>query len=344
MAAALSLAVIASTAMAQQNDTLPAVPRFERLIRTNADHHPASGTLPTWTYGWTYSETGTSYSATIIGSDPTTDTRTTIPVYLIPVKLEVAGTTFSPTTVQSNGRTALDNTKKSPLLERLTFDDAGTDLGDTQYIDAYQRANFWSSTSTNTRWHTLLGVPTVLPMQKIKVPHKDGKIGVEFGVTAALADITFIDDDLQAILADFPEITPNSLAIFELYDTYLTQYGQCCIGGYHAVTGAGQVYMQFSYVSKTGAFSEDVDALSHEIAESVMDPYTDNESPCGLLEVADPLVLGTTYGTYPYVRDGFTYHLQDLAFITYFGAPATTSLASLVTFQGWPFTVCENGS
>jgi hypothetical protein len=44
------------------------------------------------------------------------------------------------------------------------------------------------------------------------------------------------------------------------------------------------------------------------------------------------------------VRDGFTYHLQDLTFITYFGAPATTSLASRTTFQGTALSVCENGS
>jgi len=294
--------------------------------------------------------TGDSYSATVIGSDPATDSTTTIPVYLIPVKIHVGGsggTTFSPETLQSNGKSAVNNTRNSPLLKDLTFDEAGTDLGDTQYIDAYQRANFWSSASTNKRWHMLLGAPTVLPIQEIKLPLNYGIVGVEFGVTVALADMSFIDVQFQAILADFPEITPNSLVIFEMYDTYLTsedpKFGGCCIGGYHGVLSSGQVYMAFSYGGTTGVFSEDVDSLSHELAESAMDPFVDNNSPCGLLEVADPLVSEANYGAYPYVRDGFTYHLQDLTFITYFGAPAITSLASRITFQGTALEVCAYG-
>ncbi|MGA2191167.1 MAG: hypothetical protein ABSH33_21840 [Steroidobacteraceae bacterium] len=306
LAAALTLAVIADTAMAQQNDTMPAVPRFERFKQINADSTPLSSTLPTWTYGWSFSVTGDSYSATVIGSDPTTDTTAKIPVYLIPVRIRVGvngGTTFSPDTLQSNGKSAVANTKDSPLLKHLTFDEAGTDLGNTQYIDAYQRANFWSSASTNTRWHTLLGPPTVLPIQEIKAPLKYGIVGVEFGVTVALADIDFIDTQLQAILVNFPEITPSSLVIFEMYDTYLTseepRYGGCCIGGYHSALSSGQVYMAFSNVGTTGVFSQDVDALSHELAESVMDPFVDNNSPCGLLEVAGPLEDTANYGTYP---------------------------------------------
>ena len=54
--------------------------------------------------------TGDSYSATVIGSDPATDSTTTIPVYLIPVKIHVGGsggTTFSPETLQSNGKSAV---------------------------------------------------------------------------------------------------------------------------------------------------------------------------------------------------------------------------------------------
>jgi hypothetical protein len=249
--------------------------------------------------------------------------------------------------LQSNGKSAVNNTRNSPLLKDLTFDEAGTDLGDTQYIDAYQRANFWSSASTNKGWHTLLGAPTVLPIQEIKLPLNYGIVGVEFGVTVALADMSFIDSQFQAILADFPEITPSSLVIFEMYDTYLTsegpKQGGCCIGGYHGALSSGQVYMAFSYGGTTGVFSEDVDSLSHELAESAMDPFVDNNSPCGLLEVADPLVSEANYGAYPYVRDGFTYHLQDLTFITYFGAPATTSLASRSTFQGTALEICGNG-
>jgi hypothetical protein len=337
-----SLAVVAGAgvAMGQQQDTMPAIPRFTVLPAINADLPPLTGTLPTWTYEWTYG--GTSYRATVVGSAPAGNAATTIPVFLIPIKLKVGGETFTPTALQANGRSAVRNTELSPLFNGITFEEAGTDLGDTQYIDAYQRANFWSSTSTNTGWHTLFGTPTVLPTQIIRVPDADGSVGVEFGVTAALVDIDFFDRKVQKILRAFPEITADSIPIFLVYDTYLTD-GECCIGGYHSYTGK-LAYSVFSYVGTPGAFAEDVAALSHELAEFVMDPLTNNESPCGILEVADPLEDDANYGTYPYARDDFTYHLQDIAFITYFGAPATTSLASRTTFQGTSLGICENGS
>jgi hypothetical protein len=41
---------------------------------------------------------------------------------------------------------------------------------------------------------------------------------------------------------------------------------------------------------------------------------------------------------------GFTYDLQDLVTLPYFGAPATTSVKGFFTFQGEKLTVCQNGS
>jgi hypothetical protein len=63
-----------------------------------------------------------------------------------------------------------------------------------------------------------------------------------------------------------------------LYDTYLTQGGSCCIGGYHSSEGSvsnPQSYAEAAYVDHVGAFSQDVSALSHEIGEWADDPLTD---------------------------------------------------------------------
>ena len=75
-----------------------------------------------------------------------------------------------------------------------------------------------------------------------------------------------------------------------------------------------------------------------------MDPFTDSITPCGTLEVGDPLEGDANFGNYPYVRAGFTYHLQDMVLIPYFGAHRATSLAQRATFQGTTETVCQNGS
>ena len=55
------------------------------------------------------------------------------------------------------------------------------------------------------------------------------------------------------------------------------------------------------------------------------DPFIDNHVNCrtiSLLEVGAPL----SDVTYPFDVDGYTYHLQSLAFASYFGAPRNTSV------------------
>ena len=73
-----------------------------------------------------------------------------------------------------------------------------------------------------------------------------------------------------------------------------------------------------------------------------------NGTPCGILEVGDPLEGGNNghpYGIWAYVLHGFTYHLQDLVWLRYFGAPANTSANSWWTFQNYPYTqICQQGS
>jgi hypothetical protein len=182
----------------------------------------------------------------------------------------------------------------------------------------------------------------VLPTVALKVPKASGKIGTEFGVKVALVDINYMDNQIAAFLAAHPEITGGALPIFMTYNTYLTDAG-CCIGGYHSFNGV-QTYAHYSYIGTPGAFSQDVSALSHEIGEWVLDPFTNNNSPCGILENGDPLEGEVNYGDYPYSIGGFTYHLQDLVYVPYFGAPATTSVSSQFTFQGTHLTVCQNGA
>ena len=50
---------------------------------------------------------------------------------------------------------------KSPLLQsEVDFKQGGTDLGKTQYIDAFQRGFWWSAVQKNTKWHVLLAKAT----------------------------------------------------------------------------------------------------------------------------------------------------------------------------------------
>jgi hypothetical protein len=63
------------------------------------------------------------------------------------------------------------------------------------------------------------------------------------------------------------------------------------------------------------------------------------------LEVGDPEEVDANYGAFPYTLGGFTYHLQDLVYLEYFGTPTTTSVGGEMTLQNNPFdlTVCSDG-
>lgn len=337
-----ALALAQPAAAAPRPDTVPAVPKFAVLPAKNVELRAQAGGLPTWVFNWTYQLNN--YNATFVGNAPT-GAATTVPSFIIPIKFVVAGQTFTPTTLQSNGQSALADTRLSPIFRAgIDFVQGGVDLGNTQYIDAYQRGDFWSRVQTNPSYHVLLGTPTVLPLQTITVPRRSGSVGVAFGITVALVDINFVDSQIQAILAANPQITAASVPVFMSYNTYLTD-GGCCIGGYHSANGA-QTYMQFSYIGTADKFSQDVSALSHEMGEWLLDPFTVNtNTPCGILENGDPLENEPNFGDYPYVLNGtFTYHLQDLVFMRYFGAPANTSVVKRSTFQGTRLTVCQNGA
>ena len=292
---------------------------------------------------------------TMVGSDPTsTNVTSTIPVYIIPVRLKYPKSNgnhiFDPkNTVLGNGKTVINNIIASPIFNPgLDFTQGGTDLGTTQYIDAFQRGNFWSTVATNSNYHVLLGTPKVLAQKTITVssPSLGTVISNPFGSgVVGTYDINAFDSKLQAYMTSFKKINPGVLPIFITYDVYLTS-GGCCIGGYHNANGAqpgGQTYSHATYVDSPGAFSQDVSALSHEIGEWLDDPFVDNHVNCrdnSILEVGDPLEGNSNYGGFPYTLGGFTYNLQSLVFLGYFGAPASTSVHNWLSFQNDESHVC----
>jgi hypothetical protein len=359
----LGFAVVfcAASALLAQNedeqDTMPAKPMWGHLKPHLSDDdaiRPPVRPLTTWNGSFTY--LSHTYDYNMVGTEPSTGASTTIPSFIIPVKLSYTTTkgttTFTPNTKLSNGVTAVQNTINSPIFQSgIDFTSNGVDLGTTQYVDAFQRANFWSTVSSNTGYHVLIGKPRTLPVLSLTVPAADGGIATEFGVRVGLADIDWFDAQLQSYITAHTEIVPNSLPIFIAYDVYLTE-GGCCVGGYHnsmGTTSSPQAYAYFSYINHVGAFAQDVSALSHETAEWLDDPLVVNVSgnlvECGVLEVGDPEEGEANYGAFPYTLGGFTYNLQDLVFLEYFGAPNTTSADGGMTFQGNPFnlTVCSNG-
>lgn len=310
----------------------------------------ASTPLTTW--NGSFVSGGKTFTFNMVGTAPSTGTSTTVQAFIIPIKLVVNGTAFDPQTKLSNGNTVVQNTVASPVFSSgVSFISGGVAMGATQYLDAYQRANFWGTVSAHTGYHVLLSSPTIEPEVTLTPPKRSGTIGTPFGHTAAEVDINYFNSQIQTIMNNTAAIQPNTLPIFVIYDTYLTQNHSCCIGGYHSsfgLTSAPQSYAVFSYVDHPGDFSQDVSALSHEIGEWMDDPLvvntSGNSTPCGNLENGDPLENTANFGGFPYTLNGFTFNLQDLTTLPYFGAPPSTSVNNEFTFQGQNLAVCQNGA
>jgi hypothetical protein len=335
LAGCLGLAGLAS---AQNNQ---GVPRFVVLPPHHAtEQAPAGQNLTTWHGSFTFN--GTKYNFEMVGTDPSkTNTTTTVPSYIIPIKMVYdkshGNKTFDPNKAKFAG-TSVSVTKTiatSPIfLSGIDFKQGSADLGNTQYIDAFQRGNFWgANVKKNKKYHVLLGKPKVLAEQTYNCNSSDCRIAQEFGKTVGEADINNMDSFLQPLFKKL-KITPDALPIFLTYDVYLTS-GGCCIGGYHSAGGGGVQGQTYSYTTTIdqggGVFSQDTAALSHEIGEWMDDPLIHgfNNTPCGGLEVGDPLVLHD----YPYDLHKFTYHLQDMVWMPYWGAPKKTTANGWFSFQ-----------
>jgi len=331
--------------------------------------------LPMWTYSVTADASlgGGTYTGAILGRNPALKAKTTtdINLYVIPLKITITDTThgavvYDPTvadTCYSGSPTDVALVENSPMFLTNLYDGAGgaghapmmngvdvTQGVPAQYIDAYIRANFWSLVQ-GTHYH-LNFLVTTLPTQTLSFTYSGqanyvggtdytgcGQIGV--------VDITDYDNAIQTLLKGLGSVSP---AIFPMLLTHSVVNGipghnlfaNCCALGYHSAYSSGpllQVYSPFSVSQPFG----DISTISHEVAEAVMDPTTNNGTPAwgaegqvtagncqSNLEVGDPLSPGWGTPTNPFTitQSGFTYTLQELAFFDWYFGKAPTGLGS----------------
>lgn len=319
------------------------------------DEAASAQNLQTW--NGSFSNGISFYSFTMVGTDPSkTNQTTTVPAYVVPIKLTFpGGTVFDPQSIVQSvmASPVLCNNQNVNQQCSTDFVQDGTDLGTTQYIDAFQRGNFWESVQTNTAYHVLVA-PTVLQEQNVNVPLGSGWVITNFnGTTVGAVNggwfTNYLLQTLLPALSHAQKIHPNGLVIPLTYDVCTGSNSLCIDYGFHgsASTNPAQTYAWASYIDQNskGQAPEDVDVLSHEIGEWMDDPFISNTVPCVVtnppahLEVGDPL----ENHDYCYPTSNCTYHLQDLVWLPYFGQTPTTSLGGWFSFQGESLTVCQNG-
>jgi len=314
----------------------PAQPAIQRPIGA-----PPPANLAQWNGGVT-DLTGHSISYTMVGADPASSNTTThVKVFLIPVIFTYGATngnkTFNPKIATLNGsKNIIKSLLSSPMFDNgADFVSGSIDCGTAQYIDSYQRCNFWSKVSTNTNYHTVLDYTKVKALKPLKITVTSSQGSVinnpfGSGVVGTYPINNFEGAAHTYMSAHTADITPDTFPFFISYDIYLTS-GGCCIGGYHNRSGShgtGQTYGYTTVVDSSGAFSEDIGAVSHEVGEWLDDPFVDNHVNCqdnSIMENGDPLVPIGQYGTFTVNLNGYTWHPQSLVFLPYFGAPTSTS-------------------
>lgn len=325
---------IAAAADAKPNIAKPMFTVIPKNAPGHQDLLPPTKSLQTWNGGFT-DQTGHAIHFAMVGTDPTsTNTTTTINVVVIPVVFAFGPSngnmTFDPRKDQLNGMSVLKFMEKSPIFaQSVAFKSGKVKLGKSQYIDAFQRANFWSTVKNEANYHVILNVTKTLKPLKFKITSGLAHVITNpWGtVPTGLFSIDLLDSAINSyIVGNSADISPDVLPLFISDNSYLFSGNpnNCCIGGYHSARSGGQSYSYTTMVTEEGDFSEDISALSHELGEWLDDPFTTNHVNCqdnSILEVGDPLETLSAFGTFDVAQGGFTYHPQDMVFIGYFGYP-----------------------
>ena len=276
----------------------------------------------------------------IVGTDPANGAATTtVPVVIVPIKVvyQTAGG------VSLDGTNVVPAVQNSPIFLAADYTVGGTDLGSTQFGDALQRGEFWQMPGFSQNYHVLLGTPTIAPTVTVNVTSSSqGNLyrlstGTLLGVVAS----NFFDAQLNALTSNY---TANMLPIFLTDNVFEGSNGSintCCILGYHnsqgppAATAKTWIYAAYT---EPGTFVRnaivDVQALSHEIAEWLNDPFV-GAFAFGFLNLVPPTILPGQGGAcivnfetgdplesppaaFTQVTNGTTYHLQDEVFLPWY--------------------------
>ncbi len=334
-----------------------------------------SNPLPVWDYQVISPRDGFLYDGVIVGRNPNTrgtGAAVSVTTQVVPVILKfhrigtavdfttgvittISGDVSSDPTVADTGcftgaaNVPLKILAQSPILKNADFNFGGTDVGTTQYTDAFQRGEFWKVIDKDN-YHVRLN-PKILAPLVVDVPAASGLslvadvFGPSFPLCSpeGLVDINFLDAVVVSELTKLKGINPSTFPMFMIYNTGMSigdpdNINNCCAGGYHSINPAGpltfQTYSPFDF-DVSGLFvvsANDTAILSHEAAEWVNDPYIINGTPAwghtgqvvgcqNNLEVGDPLT--GTEAPRIVMPNGFTYHLQELAFFSwFFGNPS----------------------
>jgi hypothetical protein len=315
---------------------------------------------PLWTHSAVAPRDGHVYTSVSIGSSPYADLKATkIPVVVVPLVVTVGGVTLDPTAVVTNscvrpdwnGKTPLQMLLQSPIFTATTWTMNGVNIGSAQYLDAFQRAQYWSLVQ-GSRYHTELNPVTVADAQIVPASAIDPTASTAASACVAQAGgnpdqiilgrsdtgllTQWIETTLIPSLQSQNVIDSRQLVYFLLYNTTFSD-----ATGFHSYVG-NQTYAT-SLINGSDCCTPDIAAASHVLGEWMNDPIpTETQNSPGWTAPADkagnsdcqkysavgvpsadlllPAVL---------MPNGVAYHPQELTFQSWFQGAASTGAGGL---------------
>ena len=320
-------------------------------VNSHAGVAAAGANLPMWPGFFFFN--GVRYNFTMVGSDPTVAGAgtTNVPVVIIPLSFNIGGRVISPIAAACGDNTSvLTRIQGSPLFTtNVTWVEGNFTVGVTQFTDAFQRANFWAYVnSVSPNYHVLLNPISTTAVIQVNVPAGQGSTVNNNACPQqpiGTVNMAFLDQTLRNLIAQLG-IGPNTLPLFVAYDMVGLPAGGGFFFGYHtAVQVAPNVFQTYAFGSYTdsgllGQNVADISILSHELGEWMDDPVNNPAPPWGHIgqvtgcqaniEVGDPLTGSNSIVFTP----GFNYHVQDLAFFSWFARQQPS-----IAVNGWYSTL-----
>ncbi|MBV8073476.1 MAG: hypothetical protein JO270_26515 [Acidobacteriaceae bacterium] len=305
----------------------------------------------------------TNWSFNMVGNAPELGGTTNFRAPIVPVSLLMLNADGTPRSV--NGQLLYYDATQfvSKVLDSPVFQDHeySSSKTPTQFTDAVQRAEFWQTVghpppANRGSWHTLLNAEVKTPRLMLLPKgfyrfalNKDGSCcefvlvdANKFGELLFPATFPFDGSTIIGAAELAGDITTKDISSFLFPNTYLYLNGDvkdCCVLGFHGadtepgIPSNGNLprfyVLNYSSWISPGLFGDsfaDVTALSHELAETLNDPFGDNITPWWLapnkncqdnLETGD-VIEGLPNATFPITVNGFTYHPQNEALLPWF--------------------------
>jgi len=223
--------------------------------------HP-QGSIPTFTR----TISGNSY--TLAGRDPSQPGQTVIPTLLVPITL-----TFEGKAIRMDAAPDVSRILKSPIFSNFAFSSGKK----TQYGDALLRSTF----PEDSKGHTHLGTPSVKPVT-IDIPAAYGYLltSKKSGTSFAVVDSEFVQKQLfQQIPRQDGTLViavTHNTTYYAAADATV-----CCSWGTHGVDAATRnSFVLGSYIRDAPAIvqDQDIQPLTQQLAEFFNDPLHDPQT------------------------------------------------------------------